>query len=130
MLRTSPRKQLASASSGITEVVLPHAQDSLNLVLPTLAHLSRQTGSRWLTWISPQGVSREMLSEYGFDLSKVRLIHIRNQEELMWVLWDALVAGNSQTIVASPGKLSDKDLRSLETAAARGNCQGVLIRYR
>ncbi|RYZ93817.1 MAG: hypothetical protein EOO68_21380 [Moraxellaceae bacterium] len=115
---------------GITEVVLPGAEDSLALILPMLAHLSRTCADRWFTWIAPKGVHRDMLIDYGFDLTKLRLVHVKNAEEALWVCWDALVAGNSQTVVASPGRLSEKTVRALECAALRGNSQGLLIRYR
>jgi cell division inhibitor SulA len=115
---------------GITEVVLPNSEDSLALILPMLAHLSRTCADRWLTWIAPKGVHRDMLVDYGFDVTKLRLVHVKNAEEALWVCWDALVAGNSQTVVASPGRLSEKTVRALECAALRGNSQGLLIRYR
>jgi cell division inhibitor SulA len=117
-------------ASGITEIVLPAADDALSLVLPMLAYLSRSCGDRWLTWIAPKGVHRDMLVSYGFDVSKLRLVHVKSQEETLWVLWDALVAGNSQTVVASPGRLADRVVKALELAALRGGSQGLLIRYR
>ncbi len=136
----------ANTHAGVTEVVLPRenqtqgslseesaSQESpiqLAMVLPMLAHLSRQTRNRWFSWIAPKGISRQMLKDYDFDLSKVRLIHTRDEEETLWVLWQALAQGNSEAVVASPGKLSDKALTSLEQAAWQGNTQGLLIRYR
>ena len=125
------RQFSASESAGVTEVVLPEqSQSQLTLVLPMLAHLSRQSGDRWFTWIAPRNISRQMLTEYGFDLSKVRLIHTRDSEETLWVLWQALAEGNSDTVVASPGKVSDRALNRLEEAALIGRGRGLLIRYR
>lgn len=117
--------------AGVTEVVLPHQdQSQLDLVLPMLAYLSRQAKDRWFTWVAPKGISKASMEAYGFDLSKVRLIHTRNEEETLWVLWQALAEGNSEAVVASPGKLSEKALDKLEQAAVSGNSQGLLIRYR
>lgn len=123
-------------NTGVTEVVLPRDiqtrgnDTQLALVLPMLAHLSRQAKDRWFSWIAPKGISKQMLNDYGFDLSKVRLIHTRDEEETLWVLWQALAEGNSEAVVASPGKLSDKAFSKLEQAACDGNSQGLLIRYR
>lgn len=118
-------------TTGVTEVVLPRDdQAQLAMILPMLAHLSRQSNDRWFSWIAPKGISKQVLTTYGFDLSKVRLIHTKNEEETLWVLWQALAEGNSEAVVASPGKLSDKILSMLEQAACEGNSQGLLIRYR
>jgi cell division inhibitor SulA len=122
---------LPSDNAGVTEVVLPRDnQMQFAMILPMLAYLSRQAQDRWLTWIAPKGISRHVLEAYDFDLSKVRLVHTKNEEETLWVLWEALSKGNSEAVVASPGKLSEKALSKLETAAYSGNCQGLLIRFR
>lgn len=125
------QQQAAPHSNGVTEVVLPQGDESqLNMVLPMLAYLSRQSQDRWFTWIAPRGVSRQLLETHGFDLGKVRLIHTKSEEETLWVLWEALAAGNSDAVVASPGKLSEKALARLEHAARAGKAHGLLIRYR
>lgn len=122
--------------TGVTEIVLPRdsqvreSQAQLAMILPMLAHLSRQAKDRWFSWIAPTGVTKQSLIAYGFDLGKVRLIHTKDEQETLWVLWQALAEGNSDAVVASPGKLSEKALAKLEQAAFAGNTQGLLIRYR
>ncbi len=133
-MNRSFQQKPSNPNTGVTEVVLPGDIGSraaqLAMVLPMLAHLSRQAKDRWFSWIAPQGISKQMLNDYGFDLSKVRLIHTRSEEDTLWVLWQALSEGNSEAVVASPGKLTDKAFSSLEQAASYGNSQGLLIRYR
>jgi cell division inhibitor SulA len=135
MNRSLQQKQ-SNPNTGVTEVVLPgdiesrKSEAQLTMVLPMLAHLSHQAKDRWFSWIAPKGISKQILNDYGFDLSKVRLIHTRSEEETLWVLWQALAEGNSEAVVASPGRLTDKAFNSLEQAASYGNSQGLLIRYR
>lgn len=119
----------SSETTGITEIILPHNK-GISLVMPTLAHLSHKTQDRWFTWLPPRGVTKALLQDYQFDLSKIRLLHPHDEDEMLWLLREALAAGNSQTVVASPGRLSDKQLTQLELAAASGDSTGLLIRYR
>jgi len=121
--------------SGVTELVLSHqSPDHADLLLPMLAFLSQQTDpghqNRWITWVAPKGIDKALLQQYGVDSSKIRLIHITKPEDMLWITWEALAAGNSHTVISSPGKLSEKELRQLEAAAHQGETQGLLLRLR
>lgn len=116
---------------GITELVLTHnAPEQTQLLLPMVAHLSRTQSSRWLTWIGPGHIDRALLERYGVDTRAVRVIHAPDHENSRWILWEALARGNSHTVIASPGQLSDRELKQLEAAALKGQCQGLLLRVR
>lgn len=122
----SPRR-----AGGVTELVLTHsAPEQLTLLLPMIAYLSHECGDRWITWIAPHNVTRSTLESFGVDTRRIRLIHCKDSSQALWVTWEALVAGNSHTVIASPGKLSDKELLQLELAAQNGECQGLLLRLR
>lgn len=114
---------------GITEIVLPNEQ-GFAMMLPMLAYLSQQAEDRWLTWLPPSPVNKAQLQAFGFDLSKVRIIHPSRYSEPYFLLWEALSQGNSSTVVASPGLLSEKEFSRLEAAAKIGSCRGLLIRSR
>ncbi len=116
-------------NGGITEIVLPNNESS-RLYLPSLAFLSREGTDRWLTWIVPQGITKHLLQQYGFDFSKTRFIYSKSTEQCFWLLWEALAEGNSHTVVGSPGRLSDYQLNRLEHAALTGRCHGLLLRDR
>jgi len=117
-------------AGGITELVLTQqAPEQHQLLLPMIAHLSKSR-RRWLTWLTPGPIDRRMLEAYQVELNSIRLIHTSEQRDCRWVLWEALAQGNSHTVIASPGHLSDKDLRQLEIAAQGGACQGLLLRSR
>ncbi len=114
---------------GITEIVLPTI-GNFQLVLPTLACMSQSAGTRWFTWLPPAGLNRELLVEFGFNLSSIRLIHPRSDGEIFTLTRQALLEGNSSIVVSSPGVLSDWQMTCLESAAMHGNTTGILMRYR
>ncbi|MDQ2075580.1 cell division inhibitor SulA [Marinimicrobium sp. ABcell2] len=119
------------AKGGITELVLTqNAPDQTQLLLPMVAHLSRSCQDRWLTWISPGPVDRGLLERYGVDTTRIRLIHINDQHDARWIVWEALAKGNSHTVIAAPGKLTKREMHLLEGAAQRGECQGLMLRMR
>lgn len=133
--RSQPDQQPASSSraslGSITELVLTHnAPDQTCILLPMLAHLSHSNQDRWLTWISPGPIDRQLLDQYGVDASKLRLIHIPSDQDSRWVVWQALAEGNSHTVIASPGLLGDREIARFEEAALAGNCQGLMLRLR
>lgn len=115
---------------GVTELVLTSDNaDQLHLLLPMLAYLSHHSENRWITWVSPKNLSRDLLLAYGVNINCLQLIHCPDENSL-WVIWEALAAGTSHTVIASPGRLSDKELMQLEVAATKGGCQGLLLRSR
>ena len=125
---TTARQQPAS---GVTELVLTSdSPEQLALLLPMIAFLSKASSDRWITWIAPHNISRELLESYGVNTRYIRVIHAQDPQALLWITWEALSAGNSHTVISSPGKLSDKELSQLEVAAAKGQCQGLLLRVR
>lgn len=118
-------------TAGVTELIL--ADDSLQqlgLILPMIAFLSHQQSQRWITWITPHPISRQRLESYGVNTRILRFIQADDGEQARWVTWEAMAAGTSHAVIASPGKLGDKELSQLEQAAYRGDCQGLLLRLR
>jgi cell division inhibitor SulA len=131
--RVIPNVQRApqQPTTGVTELVLTSdAPEQLTLLLPMIAFLSNASSDRWITWIAPNNISKELLESYGVNTRYIRVIHVQDPQTRLWITWEALSAGNSHTVISSPGKLSDKELSQLEAAAARGQCQGLLLRVR
>lgn len=117
--------------NGVTELILTsNSPEQLALLLPMIAFLSNACSDRWITWIAPHNISRDLLESYGVNTRYIRVIHCQNPQTLLWVTWEALSAGNSHTVISSPGKLTDKELAQLELAAQNGGCQGLLLRVR
>lgn len=118
-------------SGGVTELVLTKdAPGQAALLLPMIAYLSQHCGSRWITWVAPHNITRQLLDNFGVDTRYLRLIHCKDAQLALWITWEALNAGNSHTVIASPGKLSDREFAQLEVAAQNGECQGLLLRLR
>lgn len=119
------------AAGGVTEIVLSgDPQAALQRVLPMIAHLSESHDPRWLTWITTGIINRDILLAAGVNPERVRLIHLHRQEDICWVLWDAMACGTSHTVIATPGVLPDKTIDELDGAGAKGHCQGLLLRLR
>ncbi len=130
-IRHNKTQQQAVASYGITELIIASASpDQAALLMPMIAFLTKSCADRWVTWIAPQHMSREFLESFGVDTRFVRLIHCSDEASRLWITWEALAAGNSHTVIASPGKLTDKEFKQLENAAHQGQCQGLLLRVR
>ena len=120
-----------SPVGGITELIIANASpEQAALLMPMIAFISQSCKNRWVTWIAPMHVTREFLQSYGVDIRFLRLIHCVDETRRLWITWEALAAGNSHTVISSPGKLSDKELKQLESAAHKGQCQGLLLRVR
>ena len=118
-------------SVGLTELILANdTPEQAALLMPMIAYLSQSCADRWVTWIAPLHLSREFLASYGVDTRYVRLIHCSDEASRLWITWEALTAGNSHTVISSPGKLTDKEFKQLEQAAHQGQCQGLLLRIR
>lgn len=130
---TNPMPQTTQANEsafGVTELVLTHeGPEQLALLLPMIAYLSRQTSDRWITWIAPRHINRQLLEDFGVSTRCIRLIHC-NDESSLWIIWEAMAKGNSHTVIASPGRLNERELGLLEEAARQGECQCVLLRNR
>lgn len=118
-------------SGGVTELVLTSdSPEQAALLMPMIAYLSQHCGDRWITWIAPHNVTRQLLESFGVNTRYIRVIHCKDSQQALWVTWEALNAGNSHTVIASPGKLTDKEFLQLEVAAQSGECQGLLLRLR
>ncbi|WP_049630028.1 cell division inhibitor SulA [Cellvibrio sp. pealriver] len=123
--------QQQQPASGVTELVLASdSPEQLALLLPMIAFLGNACKDRWITWVAPHNISRDLLESYGVNTRYIRVIHCQDPQTLLWITWEALSAGNSHTVISSPGKLSDKELAQLEVAATKGNCRGLLLRVR
>lgn len=128
---SSTHTQRQQPPGGVTELVLTSdSPEQMALLMPMIAYLSNSAKDRWITWIAPHNISRELLESYGVNTRQIRLIHCDKLSSLLWITWEALAAGNSHTVISSPGKLTDKELNQLEIAALQGKCQGLLLRVR
>jgi cell division inhibitor SulA len=117
--------------AGLTELVLAqNASGNWQMILPMVAHLCRQNRQRWLTWITSEPLPGKLLISFGIDPNRLRQVHCRDAEQQLSVTQTALTLGNSHTVIASPGAISNSQQRQLEQAAFTGNTQALMLRYR
>lgn len=118
---------------GVSEIVMPAGgQETGELILPMLAHLSQQSKDRWLTWISPDVLPKQLYRSYGFSLKNVRTIHSSNDEQSLWIMWDALNNGTSDYVVAGfnqSASVTKRERRLLETACQNGNARALILKF-
>lgn len=115
---------------GLTEMVLPN-HDELSLILPTLAFLTNQYSDRWLTWISHSPkINRSQLQYYGFNLNRLRIVHTKSSDQAFCWFREALVEGNSHTVIGTLTEVNEAQSSLLEQAAIDGQCVALLLRSR
>ena len=130
-VRQQQTNQQVTPTSGITELIIANAlPEQATLLMPMIAFISQSCADRWVTWIAPVHMTREFLESFGVDTRYLRLVHCNDEARRLWITWEALAAGNSHTVISSPGKLTEKELKQLEAAAHMGQSQGLLLRVR
>ena len=117
--------------AGISEIVLAtNSEESRDITFPMLAHLSKASKNRWFTWITDQPISKAVLAKYGFQLDHIRIIQSCGDSESLWLMWDALNNGTSDTVITDLSSLTEKDRQKLEIAAFNGNTRGLVLSHR
>ena len=125
-IQNNPEKE-----ANLTEIHLSHtSQETAAYILPMLAHLSQQDSSQWFTWIAPSKQEKQLINRYNFQKENVRLIHTNNDAETLWVLWEAIKASNSSTVVANLSFLDDRSRKLLETAIKASGTNTLILSYR
>lgn len=112
----------------ITEVLIPQGQNSNAIVLPLVASLSGKQQPGWLTWITHRKPSKEQLDLLGARQQKLRIVHIKENTDSRWMMWEALAKGNSHTVIADNYILNKNDIAALEEAAIEGESLGISIK--
>jgi len=112
----------------ITEVLIPAGQNSNSIVMPLVASLSGKKTEGWLTWITHRKPSKEQLELLGAKENKLRIVHIKENIDSRWIMWEALAKGNSHTVIADSTMLDENDTTAFEKAAEQGNCLGISIK--
>ena len=119
--------------AGLVEILAEHrGTGELRLVVPLLRHFSRAdgTGSRgWIAWIRPPYVPyAPALAEAGVDVSRVLLVHARDDREALWATEQALRSAGCEVVLAWADKAPGPALRRLQLAAEDNGLLVVLFR--
>ncbi len=126
-----PIHKSPSIPYGVSEVILAEGFGGHSTIfLSILAHLTQSANKRWITWIGPLTFSRQTLESAGINLSKLRIIQCNNAADCLWLFWEALANGKSDTVIAAPNQLTEIELEQLSQAANLGTTQGLIVRHR
>jgi cell division inhibitor SulA len=111
----------------LTEFMTDHdSTGALRLLLRSLATLSQQ--GRWIAFIAPPHLPcASTLVAYGIDVSKLLLIHPKNDADTLWAMEQALRAGTCGAVLAWPGQVNERQLRRIQLAAEEGHAIGMLF---
>lgn len=120
----------------LTEILLEHhGMGELQLLMPALARLSKTEEPEasgeagWIAWIAPpfQPYPPALL-QWGVDLSRVLIVHPRQEKEILWSAEQALSSGNCAAVLIWPGTLDDYSSRRLQLAAEKGQSWAIAFR--
>jgi cell division inhibitor SulA len=126
----APAKNYSQPAVGLTELILTSDEpEQLGILLPMIAFISNSACDRWISWIAPHNVTRELLESYGVNTTRIRIIPTAADRRLQ-ITKEALLAGNSHTVITTLTDTSPSELAMLENATYRGNCQAILLRTR
>lgn len=125
-------RQSALLAPGVSEIVIPSfGEISLELILPMVAHLSRQSDERWLTWIGETQLSKTKSVHHQFSADCTRTISSRSDEETLWLMWEAANNGTSAFVVATlnnPSTVMTKQRALLEQACNKGKSRILILK--
>jgi len=117
---------LKTASSRMTEVIIPQTSNSDNIIFPLIASMTKQNAQRaqerWVTWITDRKPNYQQLRHFGASVDSLRIIHVEKNNDNRWIIWDALNTGNSHTVIADTMSMNDSDIEKFEIAAINGQC--------
>ncbi len=119
--------------TGLIEILAERrGTGELRLIVPLLRHFSHKegTGDRgWIAWIRPPYVPyAPALAEAGIDVSRVLLVHARDDDEAMWATEQALRSAGCEVVLAWADRASGQALRRLQLAAEDNGLPVILFR--
>ena len=113
----------------LTELLLPaDGVGELNLLMPTLARLSREGGT--LALIAPPYLPyAPAWQAAGIDLGVLHIVEAPPRDAL-WAFEQCLRSGACAAVVGWPRQADAQALRRLQVAADSGDCLGFVLRDR
>ena len=115
--------------SGLTEILVARfGSGELQLLLPTLAALTRAPSARWCVWVAPPLMPfAPALVSQGVVLERVAVV---GGARPLWAFEQVLGSGACDAALGWCRNPQPRDLRRLQLAAERGRTLGVLFRPR
>ena len=115
--------------TGLIEILIARfGSGELDLLLPTLAALTRAAAARWCVWVAPPLMPfAPALASRGVALDRVAVV---NGARPLWALEQALRSGACDAALGWTRQIKPREIRRLQLAAERGRTLGVLFRPR
>ncbi|HTD10455.1 MAG TPA: translesion DNA synthesis-associated protein ImuA [Steroidobacteraceae bacterium] len=115
--------------TGLIEILIARfGSGELDLLLPTLAALTRAAAARWCVWVAPPFMPfAPALASRGIALDRVAVV---NGARPLWALEQALGSGACDVALGWARRPQAREIRRLQLAAERGRTLGVLFRPR
>lgn len=117
-------------TGNVTEIILPEGQvENFQLLLPMLTQLNQE--KRWLAWIDPpQALVSKWQKMHGIVAGELLVLRSTAEYPAQELAQRALSAGTCHAVVMWTSKLRKSAFESLQSAAAKGNSHGVVLRQR
>ncbi|CAH0989982.1 Cell division inhibitor SulA [Sinobacterium norvegicum] len=112
----------------ITEICIKGHPSQELLILPIISHLAGEDSKRWVTWINPPSLNRQILKQFGLEKRPILIINSDSDEQLHNLLLRCLNSGKSNTVVANLNSTSTINQDELAYAAINGKSHCLLIR--
>ncbi|MGB0895557.1 MAG: cell division inhibitor SulA [Parashewanella sp.] len=107
--------------------------DSSNFGASELKELSAQLAQlslqgRWIVLINPNQIDyKSILLQAGVQMSRVLLVHTKDEVETLWAMEKALISGTSSAVVCWTSELDHKDSRRLQLVSRSAQAMGIVI---
>lgn len=124
------QKCATNEAGNVTEIIIsPEQAENIQMLLPMMTQLNQD--NRWLAWIDPpQSLLNRWQQQSGIIANQIMILRSTESKSTLELTRQALSAGTCHAVIAWTNQLSKKDFDLLETASAKGNSHGVVMRYR
>ena len=121
--------RVAKPETFITQIAISHCSSGAfeQTFLPMLAHLTRNCKDRWVTWITDKPLCKNALIKANVDLDKLLVVQPKGKQDYLWICWEAMHNGLSDSVVCELNNISKSEISHLDGACKIGACRGVLL---
>jgi cell division inhibitor SulA len=118
------------AKANVTEIIIAKDKaDSVQLLLPMLTKLNQE--KRWLAWIDPpMELLRKWQQQSGTSGNDIMVLRSSTQHSAINLCEKALAAGTCHAVILWTELLSNEAFGKLESASAKGDSHGIVLRAR
>lgn len=119
-----------SFKANVTEIIIAKDKaDSVQLLLPMLTKLNQE--KRWLAWIDPpMELLKKWQQQSGNNGNDIMVLRSSSQHSAINLCEKALAAGTCHAVILWTDLLSNDAFSKIESASAKGDSHGIVLRAR